>query len=119
VAKIASGDTAALDDIPTARTPKSNSTAPIIGTATPELEERALPELAPDTLVLEPSKKTWITIRNSPGGPTIYEDFLYPTARPMHLPAGRYYIEIRDPEAVEITRNGRRIPYRAPGVLIE
>ena len=119
VAKIASGDTAALDDIPTGRPLKTNGPALIIGSEKPEVEERATPELPPDTLVLEPSRKTWVIIRNAPGAPPIYEDFLYPTARPMHLPVGRYYIEIRDADAVEITKNGRRIPYRAPGVVIE
>ncbi len=119
VATIASGDTDALAEIPTGRPPKSTAPSPVPGAENPDPEEITIPELPPDTLVLEPSKKTWVTIRNEASGPAIYEDFLYPTARPMHLPAGRYYIELRDSEAVEITKNGKRIPYRAPGVLIE
>lgn len=119
VANIAFGDTDALAEIPTGRAPKATAPSPMAGAEKPDPEEITIPELPPDTLVLEPSKKTWVTIRNDASGPAIYEDFLYPTARPMHLPPGRYYIEIRDSEAVEITKNGKRIPYRAPGVVIE
>lgn len=115
VAKMASGDGDALDQIPAARAPK----APPTVAAKPDAEERATPDLPPDIIVLEPSKKTWVTIRATPGGAPIYEDYLYPSARPMHLPAGRYTIELRDPDAVEISKNGKRIPYRAPSVSVE
>ena len=115
VAKMASGDADALDEIPTVRTPK----APPTVAAKPDAEERATPDFPPDIVVLEPSKKTWVTIRTTPGGAAIYEDYLYPGARPMHLPAGRYTIELRDPDAVEISKNGKHIPYRAPGVSVE
>ena len=60
-----------------------------------------------------------MVIRNAAGGQKFYEDYLYPTAKPMRLPAGRYFIELRDADGVEISRNGKRIACAAPGVAIE
>lgn len=85
----------------------------------PAPEETTTPEIEPNTIVIEPHKKAWIVIRNGPGGQTLYEDYLYPSAKPMHLPAGRYFIELRDASAVEITKNGKVISYTAPGVLVD
>ena len=81
----------------------------------------AAPPLAadPETIVLEPQRKTWIVIRNGPGGEPLFEDFLYPSARAMRLPAGRYFIELKDPTAVTISKNGQRIAYSAPGVIVQ
>lgn len=82
-------------------------------------EETTTIPLERGTIVIEPNRKTWITIRTGPGGQTVYEDFLYPTAKPMHLPAGRYFIELKDAGDVEITKDGKVIAYTAPGVLVE
>ena len=49
----------------------------------------------------------------------LFEDYLYPTAKPLRLPAGRYFIELKDADAVEITHKGRRIGYSSPGVVVE
>ncbi len=85
----------------------------------PGPEETTMPEVEPNTIVLEPHRKTWIVIRTGPGGQTLYEDYLYPSAKAMHLPAGRYFIELRDAAAVEISKNGKVISYTAPGVLVD
>jgi len=69
--------------------------------------------------VLDPKRKSWVIIRTGPGGQVLFEDYLYPTAKPLRLPRGRYFIELRDTEAVEIMRNGQRIGYSSPGVLLE
>ena len=37
----------------------------------------------------------------------------------MRLPVGRYFIEIKDADAIEISRNGKRIAYKSPGVTIQ
>jgi len=44
------------------------------------------------------------------GGQTIFEDYLYPTAKPLRLPSGRYFIELKDADAVEISRNAGTSP---------
>ena len=83
-------------------------------------EDNTAPPLPPGTLVLEPVRKTWVIIRTGPGGQLLYEDFLYPTAKAMHLPAGKYFIELRDdPTGVEISKDGKAIAYTSPGVLAD
>jgi hypothetical protein len=37
----------------------------------------------------------------------------------MRLPPGKYYIELKEADAVAIVRNGRRISYVAPGVMVQ
>ncbi len=82
-------------------------------------EDNTAPPLPPGTVVLEPVRKTWIVIRTGPGGQPLYEDYLYPTAKAMHLPAGKYFIELRDATGVEISKDGKTIAYAAPGVLVD
>ena len=72
-----------------------------------------------DVVLLQPRRKTWVVIRNGPGGQPIYEDYLYPSARPMRLPAGKYYIELKEADAVSIVRNGKPISYVAGGVMVQ
>ena len=73
----------------------------------------------PNTIEIEPMKKTWLVIRDQTGTTTLFEDFLYPSPRPMRLPAGKYVIEVRDVDAVEIRRAGRTIAYTAGGLRLE
>ena len=109
VARIAASDAAALADFP----------APKPRVRQPAVEENNLRAEDLDAIVLEPKRKTWVVIRGGPGGQPLYEDYLYPAAKPMRLPAGRYFIELKDADAVEIFRNGKRIAYTAPGVAIQ
>lgn len=118
VARIAAGDSEALADLSPPR-PRIISS----GTATPPPviadEENSAIAADPNTTILEPKRKSWVIIRTGPGGQTLFEDYLYPGAKPMRLPKGRYFIELREADAVEITRDGQRIGYSAPGVLLE
>ena len=122
VARIAAGDSEALADLSPPR-PRIISS----GTATPPPaappviadEENSAIAADPNTTILEPKRKSWVIIRTGPGGQTLFEDYLYPGAKAMRLPKGRYFIELRDAEAVEITRDGQRIGYSSPGVLLE
>ena len=122
VARIAAGDSEALADLSPPR-PRIISS----GTATPPPvappviadEENSAIAADPNTTILEPKRKSWVTIRTGPGGQTLFEDYLYPGAKAMRLPKGRYFIELRDADAVEITRDGQRIGYSSPGVLLE
>lgn len=122
VARIASTDAAALADFTDAkpRTPPLTDAAPArVIPATHAEEENDARTEDPDAIILEPRRKTWVVIRSGPGTQPLYEDYLYPTAKPLRLPAGRYFIELKDADAVEISRNGRRIAYTAPGVVIQ
>ena len=120
VARISATDSAALADLsppkPRVVTPASAIPPPVAPTIAGD--DGAL-AADPNTIVLEPKRKTWVIIRAGPGGQTLFEDYLYPAAKPMRLPKGRYFIELRDAEAVEISRDGRPVGYSPPGVLLE
>ncbi len=65
-------------------------------------------------------KKTWITVRkDDPKTPPIFDDYVYPGIRPLKLRGVRFFIEAREPSAVQITKNGLPIAYQAPGVPIQ
>lgn len=80
--------------------------------------EPAVAAVANEVLV-EPIRKTWITVRR--GDPTsvpVFEDYLYPNARPLKVKGERIYIEARDPDAIQIRKNGAPIAYQQPGIEI-
>ena len=65
-------------------------------------------------------KKTWITVRKDDSKtPPIFDDYVYPGIPPLKLRGSRFFIEARDPSAVQITKNGLPIAYQAPGVPIQ
>jgi cytoskeleton protein RodZ len=122
VAKLAATDSDVLADLspPKPRIVSKGTPSPAAPTAIPAADDEDA-TLAADskTTVLEPRRKTWVVIRTGPGGQALFEDFLYPTARPMRLPPGRYFIELKEADAVEITSKGQRVGYSPPGVLVE
>ncbi len=128
VARIAATDSEALADLSPPRPrvisqgsvaqPQASPTVAPVPSATADDEDSGL-AADPNTIILEPKRKTWVIIRAGPGGQTLFEDYLYPAAKPMRLPKGRYFIELRDAEAVEISRAGRPVGYSPPGVLLE
>ena len=125
VARIASSDSDALADLGPARprviSPGSATPLPAAppAAAPTTIEDDSGLAADPNTIVLEPKRKSWVIIRTGPGGQTLFEDYLYPAAKPMRLPKGRYFIELRDAEAVEISRDGKPVGYSSPGVLLE
>jgi len=84
VARIAAADTDALADLGAPK-PRTPSLTPAIQDAPAEEENNALAG-DPNTIVLEPRRKTWVVIRTAPGGQALFEDYLYPTAKPLRLP---------------------------------
>jgi hypothetical protein len=125
VAKMAASDSDALAELspprPRVISQGVTATPPASPPAQPVIAEGENSALAadPETTVLEPKRKSWVIIRSGPGGQVLFEDYLYPSAKPLRLPRGRYFIELKDAEAVEISRNGQHIGYSTPGVLIE
>jgi hypothetical protein len=122
VAQLAATDSELLADLspPKPRVVSKGTAAPSAPAASPNTDEddTALAANANAT-VLEPRRKTWVVIRTGPGGQALFEDYLYPSAKPLRLPPGRYFIELKDADAVEITNKGQRIGYSAPGVIVE
>ena len=71
-------------------------------------------------VVIEPIRKTWITVRrDSATSPPIFEDYLYTNAPPLKLRGARFFIEVREEGAVVIRKNGAPIAYQSSGVTIQ
>jgi len=71
-------------------------------------------------VVVEASKKTWVKIhKEDPSSPPIFMDYLYPSAPPLKLRGARFFIEARDPSAIQIRKNGAPIAYQTPGVMVQ
>jgi cytoskeletal protein RodZ len=71
-------------------------------------------------VMLKASKKTWVKIRKDvPDSPPVFEDWLYPDARPLRFRGTRFWIEIKDPGSVEVTRDGQPVASDQPTITIE
>ncbi len=89
----------------------SDLTVPPMSSPTPSLER---------AVTLQPRTKTWVRItKDAQGSPPIFNDWLYPNERPLTFKGAKFWIEIRDKDAVILTRDGQPVPYEPPGVLIE
>jgi hypothetical protein len=61
-------------------------------------------------------KTTWVTVRkDDPKAPPIFEDYVYPNTNPLKLKGARFFIEARDPSAIQITKNGLPYNYQPNG----
>jgi cytoskeletal protein RodZ len=71
-------------------------------------------------LVVEPLKKTWVRIRrDDPTAEPIFEDVLYPKVGPLKLKGNRFWVEVKDADAVMIRMNGQPLAYQPPGIAIQ
>ncbi len=87
------------------------------GSPTPEPDAQAS---SVNEVVIEPVRKTWVTIRTGDMSSTpIFEDFLYTNAPSLKLRGPRFFIEVRDEGAVNIRKNGTPIAYHGAGVTIQ
>lgn len=113
-----------------AANPGAPSTAVRAVAPTPAVSDRefvAPPALAPSApsgasneVQVLPLRKTWIVVRkDDPNSPPIFEDFLYPDTPPLKLKGTRFFIEARDPSAIQIRKNGAPMAYQAPGVAVQ
>lgn len=72
------------------------------------------------SVTLQPINKTWVKItKDVQGSPPLFEDWFYPDARPLTFRGAKFWIEIRDRDAVKITLDGQPIAYDPPGVMIK
>jgi cytoskeletal protein RodZ len=78
------------------------------------------PAAAVNEVVIEPVRKTWVTVRTGDMSSTpIFEDFLYTNAPALKLRGPRFFIEVRDEGAVNIRKNGLPIAYQGSGVTVQ
>lgn len=71
-------------------------------------------------LVIEPLKKTWVRIRrDDPAAEPVFEDVLYPKVGPLKLKGSRFWVEVKDADAVMLRKNGQPLAYQPPGITIQ
>jgi hypothetical protein len=93
---------------------------PAAGAVTPQTTAVVASPTGVNEVVVEPLKKTWVKIRkDSPTSLPIFEDYLYPGDRPLVLRGAKFFVEVRDQDAVQIRKNGSPIAYQAPGISIQ
>ena len=71
-------------------------------------------------LVIEPLKKTWIRVRrDDPSAEPVFEDVVYPKVGPLKLKGTRFWVEVKDADAVMLRKNGQPLAYQPPGIAIQ
>jgi cytoskeletal protein RodZ len=69
---------------------------------------------------IKPIRKTRVTIRRDVADSApFFEDWLYPDAPPLKLSGHKFWIQVDDPSAVQITEDGRAIPAGNNQIRIE
>jgi len=105
--------------------PSSNATptpAPSSAIVAPTAVVQPTPAPLPvvNELVVEPLKKTWIRIRrDNPDAEPIYDDVVYPKVGVLRLKGTKFFVEIREADAVTLRKNGQTIAYQPPGVTVQ
>jgi cytoskeletal protein RodZ len=115
-------ESAAPSATPAAVAADSSTPAPTVANADASATVSPSPAEAPkkNEIVLHPLKKTWVKIqKDSVSSAPIYEDWLYPDANGLTLRGGKFWIQLNDGDAVQITKNGQIIPYNSPGIIVE
>lgn len=90
--------------------------APPLAAQTPIVVPATPSPLSPvNELVVEPLKKTHVIIRrDDPNAEPIFDDVLYPKVGALKLKGARFFIQIAEPEAVTLRKNGQSVAYQ-PG----
>lgn len=69
---------------------------------------------------LQPLKKTWVRIqKDDPDSPPLFEDWLYPDARPLTFRGTRFWIKAGEKDALQIRKDGQPIRYEGSSITIE
>ncbi len=97
---------------------------PTVARAEPVTTPTAAPvapvEAGVNEVVLHPLKKAWVKIQKDDAESTpIYEDWLYPDAHGLTLHGKKFWIQVDNGDAVEITKNGKTVPYSSPGIIVQ
>lgn len=79
----------------------------------------ATPAVAGVEVVLTPKKRTYVKIQSDVEGKPLFVGWLEAGAEPMKLNGPRFWIYLKDGDAVDITKNGEPVTYEARGVWIQ
>ncbi|MDP9291837.1 MAG: helix-turn-helix domain-containing protein [Verrucomicrobiota bacterium] len=95
---------------------ESPGAEPVAIVALPSVSETPVPVQTPTpetikTVSVRPLKKTWVKIQKGDANSApVFEDWLYPDARPLTMRGTKFRIEARDRSAIEIQENGEVVP---------
>jgi cytoskeletal protein RodZ len=74
----------------------------------------------PRELIIQPTRKTWVQIqRDDEHSAPVFEDWIYPDARPLKMHGAKFWIQVRDPDAVKITNDGQPVPVGGNKIVID
>ena len=80
--------------------------------STPGDNSTLVAPLRTNVVVLQPLKKTWVTVRSGRAdSPPVFEDWLYPDAKGLILHGEKFWINVGEKGAVEIKKNGVPVNY--------
>jgi cytoskeletal protein RodZ len=96
---------------PVASSPSASAISSIVPAATPDTVKQ---------ISILPIRKTMVTIRKDMADSApIFEDWLYPGDGPLKLTGRKFWIQVQDPGAVQITQDGQPIPAGQASIQIE
>jgi cytoskeleton protein RodZ len=106
--------------------PPANQNSPATAfTTNPAPSVPAAPQRITE-VIIDAVKKTWVRVRlNDPTTQPIFEDDLYPAStgdpsiKPLRLTGTRFFIEVREANAVTVRKDGQLLSCQPPGVTIE
>lgn len=88
--------------------PAAAAASPAPDAASPAL---AAPDETLREVAIRPLKKTRVTVRqDAPDSVPVFEDWLSPGDPPLQLHGHKFFIQVADPGAVEVTRDGQALP---------
>ncbi len=88
--------------------------------STPEPTATPTPVPVLKDVALKPIKKTWVkVVKDVQDSPPIFEDYLYPDAHGLKFRGYKFWIDVREKDAVEITKDGAPVAIDGNSVTIE
>jgi len=102
--------------------PPPPAPAPTVARAEPVASAAPVAPVEPATneIELHPLKKAWVKIeKDDADSAPIYEDWLYPDTRGLVLHGKKFWIQVDNGDAIQITENGKPVPYNSPGIVVQ
>ncbi len=95
--------------------PAPNGSGPELAAIAPASTPGDLKQVA-----IVPIRKTKVTIRrDTPDSSPIFEDWLYPGDGPLKLTGHKFWIQVSDPNSIQVTQDGQPLPPGQSDIQIE
>jgi cytoskeletal protein RodZ len=97
----------------------ASSVAQLAASSSPALESEPTPA-AVKQVAIRPIKKTWVTVhKDVADSDPVFDDWLYPGDPALKLKGRKFWIQVQDPDAVQITQDGQPLPVGQSKIQIE